>query len=326
MRYFFLIMIIILLPFTGVFGAPKSELWTYWETSNESSIITIDHTPWAQFLNKYLVTDNPDGIHMVKYSSVTEKDSEMLDRYIKELEKLKVIGLNKKEQKAYWINIYNALTVKVILDHYPVKSIRDISISSSRGPWDAKLLTIEGKEVSLNDIEHRILRPIYRDERVHYAVNCASLGCPNLSDEPYTARNMEDLLNEGAALYINHPRGIRIEGKRMVLSSIYKWFQQDFGSSEEEVMEHLLRYASSELGEEINKFNGKIKYEKRINSAPPTGKGTGRRIPHVCGAFLPGDRAELLIFRIKLQALSQHFSGETPQPGRVLRCFPELVT
>jgi hypothetical protein len=172
-----------------------------------------------------------------------------LDGYLASLQGTAVSRLSRPEQKAYWINLYNALTVKTILDHYPVKSIRDIDISPgwfSDGPWDAKLLTIEGEEVSLNDIEHRILRPIWQDNRVHYAVNCASLGCPNLQAQPFTANNMEDLLDQAARDYINHPRGMKVAGDKAILSSIYDWFQVDFGGNEEGVRQHLLKYAGPE--------------------------------------------------------------------------------
>ena len=104
---------------------------------------------------------------------------------------------SRDEQLAYWINLYNALTVKVILDHYPVKSILDIDISPgwfSIGPWGKKLVAVEGVEISLDDIEHRILRPIWRDPRIHYALNCAAVGCPNLLREAFTGATAEVLL------------------------------------------------------------------------------------------------------------------------------------
>ena len=95
--------------------------------------------------------------------------------------------------------------------------------------WKKKLLTIEGEEVSLNDIEHRILRPIWRDPRIHYAVNCASIGCPNLVSTPFTAENTEALLDQGARNYINHPRAVNISSKgKVTVSSIYSWFESDF--------------------------------------------------------------------------------------------------
>ena len=119
---------------------------------------------------------------------------------------VRVSGLGRDEQCAYWINLYNALTLEVVLDHYPVDSIRDIDISPglfSQGPWGKKLITVEGEQVSLNDIEHRILRPIWRDPRIHYAINCASLGCPNLQPRPFTGRTLDHALDLAAMRFVD---------------------------------------------------------------------------------------------------------------------------
>jgi hypothetical protein len=176
---------------------------------------------------------------------------------------LPISAYNGAEQKAYWINLYNALTVEVILSHYPVKSIRNIGISPglfSRGPWDAKLATIEREKLSLNDIEHRILRPIWKDARVHYAVNCASLGCPNLQRMAYTGENTESLLEKGAGEYINHPRGLAIKNGKLQVSSIYDWFKDDFGAGRDRLLEHWLKYADGDLAGALKSYEGSLAY------------------------------------------------------------------
>ena len=231
-------------------AAPKPELWPHWKAHNSANTEQVDHSAWGQFLAKHLVTDHPAGINRLHYSSVTPSDKQALDTYLDKLQGLLVSALNRDEQKAYWINLYNALTVKVVLDQFPVKSIRDINISPgwfNSGPWDAKLLLIEGENLSLNDIEHRILRPIWQDNRVHYAVNCASLGCPNLQTVPFTASNTRELLDQAARDYINHPRGAQLVDNKLTVSSIYDWFQIDFGGNEAEVITHLRQYATAEL-------------------------------------------------------------------------------
>jgi hypothetical protein len=245
-------------------AAPKADLWPRWERHDPASTIKVDHAAWNRFLNRYLVTDDPSGINRVRYGDVTAQDKRELDSYIRDLQAVAVSDLNREEQMAYWINLYNALTVKVILDHYPVASITRIDISPglfNRGPWDARLLRIEGQEVSLNDVEHRILRPIWKDPRIHYAVNCASIGCPNLQNRAYTAANLEQLLDKGAREYINHPRGVSFQGKKLVLSSIYDWFQEDFGGSEEGVLRHLRRYADPLLAAKLQDYSGPVSYE-----------------------------------------------------------------
>lgn len=251
-------------------AAPKAEPWLFWAANDPGSRTSIDHAPWDRFLKKYVVTNHLSGVNRVRYGSVTPDDRKSLDAYVQQLQRVEVTRLNRSEQKAYWINLYNALTLKVVLDHYPGKSIRDIKISPgvfSSGPWGAKLLVIQGQKVSLDDVEHRILRPLWRDNRVHYAVNCASIGCPNLQPEAYTPENTETLLGKGTREYVNHPRGLRAEGDRLRLSSIYDWFQADFGGSEEGVLRHLQQYSGPDLAGRLKEFHGKILYDYdwRIN-------------------------------------------------------------
>jgi hypothetical protein len=254
----------LLLSAATLMAAPKANLWSRWDIFDPTSSMVVDHSAWNRFLGRYVVTNHPSGINLVQYARVSPEDRRGLESYIDKLQTVAVSRLNRDEQMAYWINLYNAVTVKVILDHYPVSSITKINLSSgllSRGPWDGNLLRIEGEEVSLNDVEHRILRPIWKDPRVHYAVNCASMGCPNLQEQAYTVANLEVLLEKGAREYINHPRGTTFQGKKLLLSSIYDWFQEDFGGSEEGVLVHLRRYASPELAGKLDSYGGRISYD-----------------------------------------------------------------
>ena len=231
------------------YGAPKARLWSRWQANDPHSHVIVDHTAWDRLLQRYVDSHHPSGINRFAYSRVSPQDRQALKDYLRKMQKIKVSGLNRKEQEAYWINLYNSLTVEVILEHYPVRSIRDIDISPgffSNGPWDAKLLKIEGVDVTLNDIEHRILRPIWRDNRIHYALNCASLGCPNLQPRAFTAANLDMLLGKGAREFINSPRGVSFAGNRLRLSSIYKWFEEDFGGSAAGIILHLKKYLNPE--------------------------------------------------------------------------------
>ncbi|HEX9568441.1 MAG TPA: DUF547 domain-containing protein [Rhodospirillales bacterium] len=229
--------------------APKAELWPRWQAFDANATTRIDHAAWERFLNTY-VTPGPDGINRVAYGRVTVADKQALHDYLDRLRLVTIQRFNRDEQRAYWINFYNALTVMVILDHRPVASIVDIDISPglfARGPWDRKLIEIAGESVSLNDVEHRILRPIWRDPRLHYAVNCASIGCPNLLSTAFTGTNGDELLEAAARAYVNHRRGARIEGGRLTVSKIYAWFADDFGGGDEAVIGHLKRYAEPPL-------------------------------------------------------------------------------
>jgi len=230
-------------------AAPKSDIWERWTTHDANAITSMDHQIWDIFLKKY-VTPGGNGVNRVAYKKVPIDDKKSLKHYITTLAGKPVSQFNKNEQLAYWVNLYNALTVQVILDAYPVSSIRDIDISPglfSDGPWGKKLLEIEGEEISLNDIEHRILRPIWKDPRLHYALNCASLGCPNLGLNAVTAQNSEDYLNEAAHTFINHKRAISEHYGKLYASSIYDWFMEDFGDSEVSVLKHLRTYADASL-------------------------------------------------------------------------------
>ncbi len=239
--------------------APKPRLILFWASSTETSTATIDHRPWQELLTRYLDTHHPSGIHRFAYSRVSAEDKGTLHLYLSYLQGLDPRRYNKAKQRAYWINLYNALTVKLILDHYPVSSIREIHRSFfAIGPWDDPIAVIAGERLTLNDIEHGILRPIWKDPRLHYAVNCASLGCPNLASRAYTAGNTDTLLEEGARSYINHPRGVRFAGGTLILSSIYHWFKEDFGNSDAVVKQHLLQYAAPALASQIRAHQGAI--------------------------------------------------------------------
>ena len=136
------------------------------------------------------------------------------------------------EQMAYWINFYNARTVKMVLDAYPVDTIREIHQGDApmTGPWKDVCANVAGRDLTLDQIEHDILRPIWRDKRIHYAVNCAAYSCPQLMDTAFTAANTESLLEAGARAYVNSARGVDVvDDEFMVLSSIYKWYPEDFG-------------------------------------------------------------------------------------------------
>ena len=243
----FVVLLVLLTPVPAV-AAPKAELWERWAAHDPASTITIDHRPFDQFL-KRVVLKSADGVNRVAWQFVLN-DRKSLDAYLAAMKAVAVSRHKRAEQFAYWVNLYNALTLMVVADRFPVASIRDIDISPgffADGPWGRKLFEVEGVAVSLDDIEHRILRPLWKDARIHYAVNCAAIGCPNLRRDAFTAANMEILLERAARDYVNHPRGVRFDGARLIVSSLYDWYADDFGSGAEGVIEHLKRYAEAPL-------------------------------------------------------------------------------
>ena len=245
------------LSLSAASAAPRADLWPRWQAHDPASTETIDHRQWSQLLQRYGVRGE-DGIIRFAYGRFTGADKQALKRYIERLGSTAVSSLNRGEQFALWINLYNALTVDLILTNYPVSSILKLNISPgffSIGPWGKKLVSVEGEELSLNDIEHRILRPIWRDPRIHYAVNCAALGCPNLVLEAYTAENIDGLLEAAAEAHVNDPRGTRIENGELIVSSIYRWFVADFGGGDAGVLRHLRQYARGGLAEKLAGIN-----------------------------------------------------------------------
>ena len=251
--------------------APSAKLWERWDRHDPASVGRIDHETWNRFLSRYVVA-GPEGATRLAYAKVSAEDRAALDSYLTNLGEQSIGNYPRDQQLAFWINLYNALTVQVVLDHYPVKSIRDIKISPGLlqvGPWGKKLITVEGTEISLGDIEHRILRPIWKDPRLHYALNCASIGCPNLDPAAYTAADLDDRLTAAAAAFVNSPRGVRVHEGRIRISRIYDWFHGDFGGTDAAVFEHILRYASPDLRaamRSIGKIND-VTYDWRLNDA-----------------------------------------------------------
>ena len=249
-------------------SAPSKDLWSYWSAHDANSTQVIQYQPYQHFLDQYVMT-NQQGVNLLRYDDVTSQEKQTLHEFVLHLASLPISQYNRAQQLAYWINLYNALTLDVVLQHYPVDSIRDIKLGSwfSTGPWNKKLLTIEGHSVSLNDIEHRILRPIWADARLHYALNCASYSCPNLQKNVFTAQNANQLMQQAAVEYINNPRGVNIEHDQLVLSSIYDWYSEDFGDNEQAVIDHLMQYAKPALKAKLKQFRqvDDYEYDWRLN-------------------------------------------------------------
>jgi hypothetical protein len=207
-------------------------------------------------LARYVVA-HADGVNRVRYAAwkASAPDLAALAAWIAEAAARRPSTMAREEAFAHWANLYNALTLQVVLERYPVRSIRDIRSSGVpfdprgwTGPWRTRLVTVEGRALSLDDIEHEIMRPMFRDPRVHYAVNCASIGCPNLLPRAWRAAGLEAGLDAAAAGFVNHPRAVTVlPDGRLRVSSIYSWFRVDFGDSEAGVVAHLRRYAAPAL-------------------------------------------------------------------------------
>lgn len=227
------------------------DIETLFAPSEAASSVTVDHAAWSQLLETY-VKPSPDGLNRVDYAAWKAKGHTALRGYVATLEATDVTTLGRAEAFAFWSNLYNAKTIDVVLDAYPVESIRDISLGGSLfssftgGPWDAEVTSVNGMALSLNNIEHDILRPLFSDPRIHYAVNCASVGCPNLATSAFTGAELEAQLEAAARDYVNNPRGVTVTASGVRASKIYSWFAEDFGDNETDLIRHLARYADGE--------------------------------------------------------------------------------
>ncbi len=162
------------------------------------------------------------------------------------------------------------MTIDVVLDAYPVRSIRDIRSGLTPGPWKRKVATVGGVALSLDDMEHNILRKGWSDPRVHYAVNCASISCPNLPLRAWRGATLGPALEAAARAYVNSGRAVSFDGEVLVVSSIYDWYADDFGGSDARVIAHLARYANEPLKTRLQATTriGRDTYDWSLNAVP----------------------------------------------------------
>jgi len=228
------------------------SLGTQWEQSSPTQQVAVDHGPWDAFLAQYLSTDAA-GINRLDYSRVSAADQANLDAYLGSLQQVRTVTLTRDQQLAFWINLYNAKTVDIVLEAYPVDSILKIKDGIlPTGPWKRKVVTVDGESLSLNDIEHRIVRPVFREARIHYALNCAARSCPNLSPRAWRAEGLDKALTDAERAYVNDPRGITVSADgKITLSKIYAWFREDFGQNEAEILSRLTAFAEPPLREKL---------------------------------------------------------------------------
>ncbi len=224
-----------------------------------------DYGAWDRILRAG-VRNGADGIARFDYARA---DHLAVEGLVTALEAIDPRTLGQAAAFAYWVNLYNAVTVRTVLRAWPVGSIRDIGGGLfSPGPWKDELVLVAGQGLSLDTIEHGILRPIWRDARVHYAVNCAALGCPNLAPRAYRSDRLTEMLDAGARAYVNHPRGVSLAGGGLTVSSIYDWYAADFGASDAAVIDHFRRYAEPPLKAALAERGriGGYAYDWRINA------------------------------------------------------------
>ena len=261
-KLFFLFTMIFTYSLTAIAGS-DSESWPIWNKSDESNRAIIDHSTFDGFLKTYVITNHPSGINRFRYADVSRADRKILDKYIDQITAIDPRKYRKREQKAYWLNLYNALTIQSLLKKYPKKSV------------DARKLNprikVAGVKLRSTDIGNRILRPIWHDYKVIFGLSCASMGCPAIQSRAFTAVNMDKLLKQSAREFINHPRGLVVSRQEMRVSKIFDWYREDFGADNKHLLKLFAYYADDSKALYILGFNGDIQfsYDARLN-APDT--------------------------------------------------------
>lgn len=199
----------------------------------------IQHGQWTRLLQKHVSEGK------VNYKGLIA-DKEILQNYLDLLSANHPNPNNwsRQQQMAYWINAYNAFTVKLIVDHYPLKSIKDIKkgIPFVNSVWDLKFINIQGKTYDLNNIEHNILRSEFDDPRIHFAINCASVSCPELTNQAYEAESLDAQLNEAARKFFADPEKNKLQSDKVEISRIFLWFGGDFKKASGDLITYIRQY------------------------------------------------------------------------------------
>jgi hypothetical protein len=193
----------------------------------------FEHRVWDKILRQYVVETDNDAVTTVDYAGLLDQQAE-LDVYLAQLAAVNLADFENwppAEQLAFLINAYNAWTVKLVLSGYPeIDSIKDLG-SWLTTPWEKQFIPLLGASRSLDDIEHGLIRGSgrYREPRIHFAVNCASIGCPALRAEAYTAERLDIQLEDQTRLFLSDRTRNRLQGSLLSVSPLFKWYRDDFG-------------------------------------------------------------------------------------------------
>lgn len=214
----------------------------------------FDHSNWDALLHKHVLVNEGGRVTQVDYAGMSE-DSSALDSYLAAaaaVGKLTFDNWSQEAQLAFLINVYNAATVALILTEYPaLDSIRDLG-SFLRSPWSSPIVSLFGEKVSLDTIEHDMIRGwnIYNEPRIHFAVNCAAVGCPPLRAEAYIGEKLTRQLDDNTRLFLSDRPRNYLDGKRLHVSKIFDWYAEDFNRGWQGIdsLEEFLALYSEALG------------------------------------------------------------------------------
>jgi len=257
--------LVFMLLFSGnAFSAPKSKLIEFWNDHEANSRIDVNHDDWQSILSEYVEDQHPSGISRFNYEAVTAADALKLKAYIDYLELLEPRQLNLAEAQAYWINLYNALLLDKVVDTYQEGSTRAVNrllkgrLRSTN--WGRNITKVALQNLSLDDIEHGILRPMWNDPRIHFVITSGALSGANIIKTAFNGDNNEELLEQSKLDFFSHQKSAYVDGKRIVLNSMFNWYRDDFATDKDS----LLRYIRTNVSEEVRKSMeglSRIRYE-----------------------------------------------------------------
>ena len=218
----------------------------------------LDYTMYDSMLKKYVSDGTVDYLKWKKNDLVT------FEQYINSLAKVSLTNLNENEQKAFWINAYNALTIYAVLKHIPANGLlaKVFSVQMVLGFFDKITYSVAGETLTLNDIEKEKLRAAFHDPRVHFVLVCASRSCPKIQNASFMAEDLEERLDSAARNFIQDVSRNRLDQKNNVfyLSEIFRWYDSDFIASAATVMDFIKKYTGKEASEYISTHTVKIQY------------------------------------------------------------------
>ncbi len=228
---------------SSAYAAPKAELIKFWDDEEPASAIQVNHDAWQEILTLYVDDQHASGINRFDYEAVTAGDALKIKTYLDYLQKMEPRQLNSLEAQAFWINLYNAIMVDKIVDAYQSGSSRAVNrllrggVRSTR--WNRNVAEVVMQKISLDDIEHGILRPMWKDPRIHFVLVTGALSGANVLKTAFNGENNEVLLEQAKNDFFSHPKSVRVENGRIVLNSVFNWYAEDFASNKSALLQYI---------------------------------------------------------------------------------------
>lgn len=236
-----------------------------WDRHSENNSKVIDHSAWAKILANYVVEVPDSPIRQFRYRDMDKSSLKNLNAYIRGLEKTDPRQYSKQEQLAYWMNLYNAVSVREI---QPLVAAQGETVVLPASLWTDKSVRVARQRLSLNDIEHGILRPIWKNHRIHFGLNCATMDCPNMDPQAYTGATIRDQLRAAGARFVNDDRGVHFADGKLTVARLFETYRDDFASDPQTLMKVFAHYAQDMKALYLLGYQGEIHYSQdlRLNS------------------------------------------------------------